>query len=221
MNIFKSLNRVNVSDQVTEYILPARPRNFKECLGLAKNALRASQWGKEESRFLWLDVISNCRSLKLDLRTLFETRLDEGLTVLESCLIAEDWESCLAIAYALPEDLYCSGRVESYKYGLILSEDGASKQKGVLGTDVPGCYYAGELFDKKRHGKGMVKLGVDHFFEGDFVDNQKHGRGVYREGKDARIVAQGMYVNDLYVGNPFEKKKSSSFFSLLNGLYKP
>jgi hypothetical protein len=221
MDIFKSLFKNHGPDVSSDYVLPPKPRNFEECMMLAENAVRASEWGKKEAGFLWLDVISNCHSLGLDLRSVFEAKLSQGKTVLESCLASEDWESCLVIAHALPEDRYCSGRVQSYKKGLILSEDGLNKQKGVLESDEPGCYYGGALSKNQRHGKGIVKLGLEHFFEGDFVDNQKHGRGVYRKGKDAHIVSQGLYINGLFVGNPYAKKKTSLFAGLLRGSSNP
>lgn len=219
MNIFNSLIKAHApSGAAADYFLPPKPKNIDECMMLVKDAVRASQWGKEEARFLWLAVISDCHSLGFDLRSIFEAEVDQNTSVLESCLASEDWESCLVIAHALPEGRYCSGRVQSYGRGLILSEDGENKQKGVLESDEPGCYYGGSLSKNQRHGKGMVKLGLEHFFEGDFVDNQKHGRGVYRKGKDGHIVSQGLYVNGLFVGNPYAKKKTSSFAGFLNRL---
>jgi hypothetical protein len=221
MNIFKSLIKTHGPNLTTGYVLPPKPRNIEECMKLIENAVRASQWGKNEAKYLWLDVISNCHSLGLDLRNIFEAKLDQGVTVLESCLASEDWESCLVIAHALPEGRYCSGRVQSYGKGLILSEDGLNKQKGVLESDEPGCYYGGSLSKNKRHGKGIVKLGLDHFFEGDFVDNQKHGRGVYRKGKDAHVVSQGLYINGVFVGNPYAKEKTSLLAGLLHRTSNP
>lgn len=208
--IFPSLNRgyakqVDYEDQ----LLQTTPKDFKECAALAKEAVELSRFKDARSKQLWLHVLKIARGLKLDLKELFEVRISDGRTILQACIDAQDWDSCLEFVFALPQGRYCDGRILRKGRALILDEDGPEKQKGVLATPTRE-YCAGDLKSGQMHGKIVVKSLSGNIFEGEFKNGQKHGWGIYRDGASNRVSHEGIFIEGRWIGNPHEIGASRS-----------
>lgn len=208
--IFPSLNK-GYAKQVDyeDRLLHVKPKNFSECVALAKQAVELSRFKDKRSKQLWLHIIKTSQSLHLDLKQLVEVYISNEKTILEACIDAQDWDSCLEFIFALPEGRYCDGRVLRKNRALILDEDGSEKQKGVLATP-EGFYYAGDLKSGQKHGKGILTARDENIFEGEFKNNQRHGWGVYRNGSSKHVSHEGLFIEGKWIGNPHQIKPAKS-----------
>jgi hypothetical protein len=217
MKIFSSLHKTSEAQNSAETkILQARPKNLDECIQLAKEVSSYSQWKDPHAEAVWKHIVGACQIFDLDIRQVVESELANGDSVLENCIQAQDWPSCLVVCRALPDGLYCNNRVHRYGNALVLNEEGVLKQKGLLEFR-DGCYYAGSLQRGLPHGEGMDKLDGDNVFEGNFINNQKQGWGVYRNKKTGKVTREGNFKDDYFVGSakPQSKTRLSGLLSCL------
>jgi hypothetical protein len=183
------------------------PKNMGECIALAKEATERSRWKDESAKGLWLVVINEASRLRLDLRTIVESRLPDGRFLLEACIESQNWDLCLEFIFALPEGKYCNERVIRNHKTLVLNENGPEKQKGVLATE-DGHYYGGDLKFWKKNGKGILKSWGDNIFEGTFENDLRNGLGRYKEGN--KITQEGLFIAGKWVGNSHKLPHPSS-----------
>jgi hypothetical protein len=192
-----------------------KPCSFDECIQAAKTAVRYGQWRDGQARLVWEMIKIACREIGVSFQAVLESDYGDGATILEKCMEARDWESCVRIIPDLPDGIYCNGRVECSMNALMLNADHEGKRIGILRSP-DGRYYAGELKGRLMHGSGLLKISERELFNGNFVDNQSHGWGV--RTRDGKVIEKGVYANDVYKGDPsyIPKPKRNSFLDYLH-----
>lgn len=183
---------------------------------LLREAKEMAKWNDPDLTQTIRELAASCRKNNTSFEALIMQPNDEGDPFLLQLLRQGDHHVLVVIHRNVKNGWPVEGLVERTDDAIRIHE----KETGISWgfQQVGACMYVGPFLHGERHGSnGHLRIGKDWFYRGDFLHNKKHGMGEkYRGGLEGRHQV-GLFIDDLYCGNPHPPapKTSKNRFSIL------
>ncbi|RYF20842.1 MAG: hypothetical protein EOO77_07220 [Oxalobacteraceae bacterium] len=166
-------------------------------------ALQLTKRSSPEARDQWQELHEACREEKKNFSDLVGN-FPQGKTAVEEVLELKDWRSAIRLFTLLPEGEYAEKRVCRTKNGLFQIKNSKPNGPGLCMDNE--TVYMGEFKDGNANGFGkLIHLAGDTYV-GEWSEGKRHGWGKLSGKALYQYSAEGLFVENNYVGNPKTEK---------------